>query len=213
MSVRTGILEKFYFGGVNLRNPDAYAYALPKCSDEIRLADGVLVEDQPYLYDGQPDELRRPWSCTATWSKLKDLDQDALLDLQGSAGWIDFADWRFVTEQFSSDGTRTTVRTLRRRALDVIDSGLLPSTASVRYAGFAKVNGVAKVAGVDFTIGTADADGRLLYTFGTALPAGTGVLKIKYVPIFYTRILSDGFNFATSKAFTEGYTLQLVEGP
>ena len=204
MGVRTGILERFYFGGVNLRPPDTYAYNCPPIRDEVEIG-GVLVEDQPEWYNGQPDELRG-WNGQLGWSKLKDTDQDAILDLQSQASWIDFADWRWVTERFSSDGTRTTIRTRYRKALSVIDSGLLPLTASSRYATVVKISGSVSTA---FTIGTADENGRLLYTFDSALPAGVGVVSIHYVPIRYVRIAEDGFGFAVVKGFQESYQLKL----
>ena len=185
MSQFPGLRDGIYLNGANIAlGPSGYSPQWSPVETDELLADTSTLTERPLEpFSGAPDRLRK-LIASIPWDAVIEGDLEVFEDLDAYAWPIDFADWRMISERFSGDGATQTFTLPRRSALLSIAGGLLPATAAVRYATAVYVDG-----GIDagYSVGSADALGRLPITVSALPSSGYGNVLVRYVPLYLVR--------------------------
>ena len=181
------------------------------CDDQITVG-GINRRSFPFKYAGQPNVVDR-FVFTLVYNGVQSqADLTHLQYVRSVGGRLDVCLYKRTTETWSADVAFTSVTTQRRLALRTLTAAgyTLPTGAVTDLAEIARAGAGLSVltegAGAGgYEIGTADADGHVPITIGTA----TTLFTFAYVPLIY--MVDASFAIAAIDKLGEQWTISLRE--
>lgn len=188
MNVNPGLRERLYIAGVQLQFGPLWAPESTPIEVDQEMADCSTLTELPLEpYPHAADWIEKV-SGKLSWDAVHTpADIQVLEDMKANPRSFDFCDWRPITELFSGDGTNVDITLHHRIALLSIASGLLPVNPTYAAATYGTEIWVDDVEDTAYTVGTADALGRLPITLSLTPSDAEANVIVRYVPLYLVR--------------------------